>query len=93
MTFSPCIAPLNERNIVNVTIPLLFYQEDQYIIHHTTNVYLKFRLITDDIEPEPEEVLDSPVEGGLTDLNLLKLGFADAGKVAILLTTFSVDSS
>ena len=55
--------------------------------------YLVLRLITDDKDPEPEDALESPVDGGLTDLNRLKLGFGDIGKDAISLWPFPLAKS
>ena len=50
--------------------------------------YLKLELMTDEIDPEPDEELESPVDGGLTERNRFTLGLADTGKDAILLTPF-----
>ena len=55
--------------------------------------YLVLRLITDDKDPEPEDALESAVDGGLTDLNRLKFGFGDIGNDAISLWLFPLARS
>ena len=79
----------SKQNIIRKSLRLYIYATGCRINWKTLHfqsitAYLKLRLITDEIEPDPDDELESAVEGGLSDLNRFSCGFADTGKDAML---------